>query len=372
MLAVLVAILAFSGLALAALGLAGIGRPESWRVSGQAGRPIATFAATLLSQARRAVAGPRDILHETLRLPDDGTSRSTPFITVDVWHSAAAGRRERRLLLYTPGSGKTRRDNAATAADLAARGFVVVALDDIEQAPELAQSGMRPLAFDFSSGSAYEATLGDGDVKVALQAARLSSVLDRLAALQRQPDAPAWLAGLPLDRVGAFGWSFGGSTAAEASIGDPRIVAVANLDGWLFGMAARGGVAVPYLLMLSDFPFPADPVLDDPVPERRYEARLTRRDLIEERRLIERPESLAIRFPRTVHENLSDLAAAPAYWRTWFRVDPIRTKALADSCLAAFFGRHLHDQADDGRKDAGCLDESVLPSGVERLHTLAW
>jgi hypothetical protein len=39
--------------------------------------------------------------------------------------------------------------------------------------------------------------------------------------------------------------------AAEAGAIDPRVVAVANLDGWLSGRAAFGTLDKPYLVILS-------------------------------------------------------------------------------------------------------------------------
>jgi len=39
--------------------------------------------------------------------------------------------------------------------------------------------------------------------------------------------------------------------AAEAGVIDPRVVAVANLDGWLSGLAAFGTLDKPYLVILA-------------------------------------------------------------------------------------------------------------------------
>lgn len=335
---------------------------------------ITTMAASLVSQLRRAMTAPETgTVHRTQVLLGAAQGRGAEPITVDIWHLAIdahapdGASRTPALLLYTPGSGKARTDNAATAAALARLGYVVIALDDIERMPGSAAAGVTPLLFDFTSEAAYHTTLVHADEKVHRQALRLVEVLDRLMALQRTPDRPAWLDDLPLDRVGAFGWSLGGSTSAEASVLDPRIAAVANLDGWLFGQAAIGAVRAPYLLLLSDFPFPSDADLDDPVAARRYEARLTRRDLTEEQRLVQRPGSLGMRLAGAVHENLSDLALGIGFWRSWTRVDPVRTKALIDACLAAFFDHHLR-----GTPPAGCLLRDYRAGGDQRFNTIAW
>ena len=317
---------------------------------------------SLLARARSWEAGEAVAGHVAVL---DGGADS-PAVTIEVWNSPLDVAAGRRLLLYNPGSGKPRTDNARTASALARAGYVVVALDDVEVAPETS-SVTTPLAFDFRSAEAYRTTLHQADRKVEAQARRLSLVLDRLGALAASPDAPAWLAELDLEQVGAIGWSLGGATAAEASIADRRIRAVANLDGWLFGAAAQGGVTVPYLLVLSDFPIPDDDDLEAVDAAHRYESRLTRRDLEEERRLIARPGSMGFRLIGGVHENLSDLAHGFDFWRAWWRLDPVKAKHEVDKCLAAFFDFHLRDRRDAGKPMPDCAS-----SQLERLFTLDW
>ena len=82
-------------------------------------------------------------------------------------------------------------------------------------------------------------------------------VLDRLATLNAggNPDAehrrlPRGLRGsLDLSRIGMFGHSLGGDTAAETMTRDRRIRAGADLDGSITGTAAATGLDRPFLLM---------------------------------------------------------------------------------------------------------------------------
>lgn len=84
-------------------------------------------------------------------------------------------------------------------------------------------------------------------------------MLDRLHALARgrNPDAeghrlPAGLCGSPdLSRIGMFGHSLGGDTAAEVMAEDSRIRAGADLDGSINGPVATTGLDRPFLLMSS-------------------------------------------------------------------------------------------------------------------------
>jgi predicted dienelactone hydrolase len=131
------------------------------------------------------------------------------------------------LLLYAPGNGGKKDDNASTAAELASHGYVITAIDDIERDPSppvTADEILQPLAFEFSSAEAFITTLRTGDRKVRLQAKKALVALDRLTACANAD----WRARVRFDGVGFFGFSFGGATAAESSTVDPRVAAAAK------------------------------------------------------------------------------------------------------------------------------------------------
>jgi dienelactone hydrolase len=161
------------------------------------------------------------------------------------------------VLLYAPANGGAKDDNASTTAELASHGYVVMAIDDIDRDPRspTATDDWQPLTFDFSSAEAFKTTLRIGDRKVRRQAEKALTALDQLNACANAD----WRTRIQFDRIGFFGFSIGGSTAAEAGTFDPRVVAVANLDGWLFGRAAFGALDKPYLVILTEnavFPMP--------------------------------------------------------------------------------------------------------------------
>lgn len=74
------------------------------------------------------------------------------------------------------------------------------------------------------------------------------SVLDQLARLDAGTAQGRFTGRLDLTRVGMFGHSFGGSTAAEACRTDARVKAGLNMDGTFFG-DLEGEVHVPFLRM---------------------------------------------------------------------------------------------------------------------------
>jgi dienelactone hydrolase len=85
------------------------------------------------------------------------------------------------------------------------------------------------------------------------KAADLASVADWLGQLAADTDGP--LAGrIDLDRLGAFGHSFGGNAALEWCRHDGRCLAAANLDGALWTEVGRVGLNRPVLQLLAEHP----------------------------------------------------------------------------------------------------------------------
>ena len=85
------------------------------------------------------------------------------------------------------------------------------------------------------------------------KAADLASVADQLEQLTAESAGP--LAGrLDLDRLGAFGHSFGGNAALQWCRNDRRCQAAANLDGALWTEVGRVGLERPALQVLAEHP----------------------------------------------------------------------------------------------------------------------
>ena len=76
----------------------------------------------------------------------------------------------------------------------------------------------------------------------------VSFVLDRLAQLHE----PRFLGRLDLSRVGVFGHSFGGATAAQFCSVDSRCKAGIDIDGALFGSVIQVGLNKPFMFLLSE------------------------------------------------------------------------------------------------------------------------
>jgi dienelactone hydrolase len=176
------------------------------------------------------------------------------------------------VVLYSPGAGDPRGWDTTLVEDLAGRGYVVVAVDHTYDAS----------AVEFPGGRVEQSLLPqlfaqaqqDGTVTALLEkvmSVRAADVTSTLDALHRITTGhapagaalPSGLAGaLNLDRVGMFGQSAGGSTAAQAMYQDPRIKAGIDMDGILeyagdptpgapLMSSAEHGLDRPFLLLGS-------------------------------------------------------------------------------------------------------------------------
>jgi dienelactone hydrolase len=352
-------------------------------------RIIIALRKLVMARVPMDASGPFPVATADVALPS--ATADDPAILVQIWfptagdpsavaalpesappHSCSAFLEHRQLagaerpfpiLLYVPGNGQGKDDNASTAAELASHGYIIMAIDDIDRDPrpiDAAGEILQPLAFDFASAEAFKTTLRTGDRKVRLQAERALMALDRFEASANAD----WRDRVCFDHVGFFGFSFGGATAAEAGTFDPRVVAVANLDGWLFGRAAFGALETPYMIILiKDGIFPGPRQLGSADPNERNFATLMERDLREEVRLANRPDGFGYRIRTSYHENLSDQIFGRSFFKTWLLTNPYRVKSIRDAYLRAFFDTYLRGMP------SPLLTQSPAPfHEVETLH----
>ncbi|MEW9519854.1 alpha/beta fold hydrolase [Streptomyces tubercidicus] len=156
------------------------------------------------------------------------------------------------VLLYSPGGGDPRTLGTGIAEELAGHGYVVVTLDHPGDGSEVefphARAGRKKVRETVFRGDPRT----DPKIFRTMIDTRIADIrfmLDQLAALAagRNPDAegrplPEHLGrALDLRRVGIYGHSAGGTTAAEAMYEDQRIHAAINLEGFLDHPPASSG-----------------------------------------------------------------------------------------------------------------------------------
>jgi dienelactone hydrolase len=153
---------------------------------------------------------------------------------------APAARGSHPVLLMSPGLAETSAFMASHAADLASHGYVVVGIDVPGEtvALDLGDGALVPTAPGLEHAS---------DETIALRSRDMRFVLSRLGSLQG-------VGRLDLHRIGAFGHSNGGATAAAAMLVDRRIGAGVNLDGAVFGPVVKRGLDRPFGVMQGGGP----------------------------------------------------------------------------------------------------------------------
>jgi predicted dienelactone hydrolase len=164
----------------------------------------------------------------------------------------SAAQRTWPVLLFSPGLSVPREEYTALSADLASRGYVVVALSvPYESAVSVLADGRvvgqttHPGVMGPPPHPALERLIG-------IRAADSRFVLDELSRLtQLEPGSP--LAGhLDLQHVGIVGHSIGGATAVQVMASDSRFKVGVDLDGKLFGTEPDARLKRPFLWIQSD------------------------------------------------------------------------------------------------------------------------
>ncbi|WP_410873985.1 alpha/beta hydrolase family protein [Nocardia sp. A7] len=167
--------------------------------------------------------------------------------TADVPISAAKDRWP--VVLFSPGYGAPRAFYTGLIADLASRGFVVLAVDHpyesavTELADGTIATTVENISADDPDGTEYMTE------RLETRTADLRFVLDQLA----RPDQLGVLADrVDLGNLTAAGHSLGGATALSALSMDHRLTAAANIDGTLYGALPERSLTRPVLLIESD------------------------------------------------------------------------------------------------------------------------
>ena len=244
------------------------------------------------------------------------------------------------VVLYSPGFGLERTSGTAMVEQLASHGYVVVTIDhphdaNLVEFPDgrVAEHAVPQPTDPADAEAAIERAV---DVRVA----DTRFTLDQLSAVNRgdNPDAgrrplPRGITGsLDLSRVGMFGASLGGATAAAAMLADRRIRAGVNLDGTLFGPVLDHGLDRPFLQFGSE-------LADGDEPDETWTALWERL----------RGPRLELQITGAAHLSFTDLhtlvqqSGLPAdeLAEQFGTIDAARSIDIQRAYLRAFFDRHL-------------------------------
>ncbi len=145
-------------------------------------------------------------------------------------------------------------DYSTLAEDLASHGYVVVGFDAPYRTIEVVFPDGRAIARrpennpELFSGEELNRV---ANKLLAAWCADIAFVLDRLQQLNAADPSGRFTDRLDMARVGVFGHSFGGATAAQFCSQDSRCKAGIDIDGALFGSVIQAGIHKPFLFVLS-------------------------------------------------------------------------------------------------------------------------
>lgn len=153
------------------------------------------------------------------------------------------------ILLFSHGFGSTRMQSFSQMEELASHGYVVVSVDHmIDGAYTKFPDGREVM----NKADAYSYSFNiEDDKEVKARSKDMTFVLDQLTKLNDRDPQGLFTGKLDMERIGIFGHSYGGSTAAQALLDDARILAGINIDGPLHEPVASKGLERPFMFIIN-------------------------------------------------------------------------------------------------------------------------
>jgi dienelactone hydrolase len=168
------------------------------------------------------------------------------------------------VIIHNPAWHGFRNRGTFMTQELASHGFVVAAISHPYNSSMVELSNGSVATPDYGLDMGYsrdhyiplDKRFALADEELAVQTEDCRFVLDQLERFDRTTGHPLE-ARLQMDRVGGYGYSFGGAVCAELAREDERVCSALELDGVLHGSAAVHGLRKP--LMLIDSPWMVAP-----------------------------------------------------------------------------------------------------------------
>lgn len=242
------------------------------------------------------------------------------------------------VLLYSPSLNSERRENLYKLLELASHGFVIAAMDHRETFASAFPNGtiVHGKPTDFTSPKAIYDAQAD-------RVADAHLVYDELVRMNAED--PRFGGLLDFSRVGAFGFSMGGITAAELCRTDSRIHAGAGMDGVFFiPELLESPLPKPFLYLRADTP-------EITMPDGRPDDRLAVMENMTR-------DGYYIQISGTVHWSFADLPLLTTkenFQATVGKpihplIEPHRINQISAGFLVSFFRKYLRHE-DDHRLD---------------------
>ncbi|WP_152393318.1 alpha/beta hydrolase family protein [Paenibacillus guangzhouensis] len=161
------------------------------------------------------------------------------------------------VLIFSHGLNGFRNQNTFEVEELASQGYIVLCIDHAYDAAATVYPDGRTAYFQSTNMS----DISERDRHIKLWQEDTAFVLDQVEKLNRGDEDNRFIGRIDTSRIGMFGHSYGGATAAQMLVEDTRIKAAINMDGLLYGSNVPDtGIGKPYLSMSAE-------ILDDPLED---------------------------------------------------------------------------------------------------------
>ncbi|WP_152393314.1 alpha/beta hydrolase family protein [Paenibacillus guangzhouensis] len=153
------------------------------------------------------------------------------------------------VLLFSHGFNGFRNQNTFEVEELASQGYIVICIDHAYNAAATVYPDGRTAYFQSTNITGFS----DGDRHIQLWKDDVAFVLDQVEKLNRGGLDDRFKGKIDTSRIGMFGHSYGGATAAQMLAEDSRINAAIDMDGTLYGAKIKeSGIGKPFLLMSAE------------------------------------------------------------------------------------------------------------------------
>lgn len=158
------------------------------------------------------------------------------------------------VLILSHGFGGLPELNTIQAEELASRGYIVVGINHTyDSAVNILSDGtvVPSTAVPEEASESEVSELIEESIEIRTEDAQF--VLDELEDINAADDSAELLSGkIDLNRLGIYGFSLGGATAAKVLSIDSRFQAGVNLDGGLFGDVGEASLAQPFMFLNNE------------------------------------------------------------------------------------------------------------------------
>ena len=240
------------------------------------------------------------------------------------------------VLIFEPGLGNLPTQYTTLIEDLASHGYVIFAITPTYSSDVVVFPDGRVV--NATSAGKLETNENPQAAANRLVGIWLQDVIFVMNQLDRLNTAAGnqWSQRLDLARLGVFGHSFGGATAAQVCLIDARCKAGINLDGDLAGDVVHRGLTAPFMVIQHDMGSCSD-----------ADCRSFQHDIHAILHSIPQGASYHLSIQGTEHFNFSDLAVLPASQDLRFlglmgTIDGERGLQITRAYIRAFFDRYLN------------------------------